>query len=112
MPVGFSTPFGKISRTPWGGNHNSFLLMTAPDENDLPQRSVYEADPLLCRCGQRMRVVEFITQMPTIRKILDHVGRRFEPLKLPGRAEPLFDEPAHDPFPDYGPQQGVRKPDL
>ena len=53
-------------------------------------RRVYEADPLLCRCGQRMRVVGFITQAPVIRKILDHVGRRFEPLVLPGRAPPLF----------------------
>jgi len=48
-------------------------------------RRVYEADPLLCRCGQRMRVVGFITQAPVIRKILDHVGRRFEPLVLPSR---------------------------
>jgi hypothetical protein len=38
-------------------------------------RRVYEVDPLLCRCGQRMRVVGFITQVPVIRKILDHVGR-------------------------------------
>jgi len=52
-------------------------------------RRVYEADPLLCRCGQRMRVVGFITQAPVIRKILDHVGRRFEPLVLPGRAATL-----------------------
>ena len=48
-------------------------------------RRVYEADPLLCRCGQWMRVVGFITQAPVIRKILDHVGRRFEPLVLPSR---------------------------
>lgn len=76
-------------------------------------RKVYEVDPLLCRCGEKMRVVGFVTQAPVIRKILDHVGRRFEPLKLPGRAPPLFeehaqdpfpDESAHDPFPDYGPQ--------
>jgi hypothetical protein len=32
-----------------------------------------------------MRVVGFITQAPVIRKILDHVGRRFEPLVLSGR---------------------------
>jgi hypothetical protein len=67
-------------------------------------RRVYEADPLLCRCGQRMRVVGFVTQVPTIRKILAHVGRRFEPLVLPGRAPPLFPEFSPDPFPDYGPQ--------
>ena len=67
-------------------------------------RRVCEVDPLLCRCGQRMRVVGFITQAPVIRKILDHVGRRFEPLVLPGRAPPLFPEFSLDPFPDYGPQ--------
>jgi len=67
-------------------------------------RRVYEVDPLLCRCGQRMRVVGFITQAPVIRKILDHVGRRFEPPVLPGCAPPLFPEFMPDPFPDYGPQ--------
>jgi len=50
---------------------------------------------------------------------LGHVGRKFDPLKLPGmptsflfdaaegvpsRAPPRFDESAHDPFLDYGPQ--------
>lgn len=75
-------------------------------------RRVYEADPLPCRCGQRMRVVGFITQVPTIRKILHHVGQRFEPLKLPGRAPPLFDYFLNDPFPmTNGPQEEDRKPD-
>ena len=35
-------------------------------------RRVYEVDPLLCRCGERMRVVGFITQPPVILKILHH----------------------------------------
>ena len=30
-------------------------------------------------------MVGFITQVLVIRKILDHVGRRFKPLVLPGR---------------------------
>ena len=67
-------------------------------------RRVYEVDPFLCRCGERMRVVGFITQAPVIRKILDHIGRRFDPPKLPGRSSPLFDDFCPDPFPDYGPQ--------
>jgi hypothetical protein len=67
-------------------------------------RRVYEVDPLLCPCGERMRVVGFITQAPVIRKILDHIGRRFDPLKLPGRSPPLWDDFCPDPFPDYGPQ--------
>jgi hypothetical protein len=42
--------------------------------------------------------------MAVVRRILDHVGRRFDPLKLPARAPPPADDFAHDPFPDYGPQ--------
>jgi len=67
-------------------------------------RRVYEVDPFLCRCGERMRVVGFITHPPIIRKVLDHIGRRFDPLKLPGRSPPLSDDFRPDAFPDYGPQ--------
>ena len=49
----------------------------------------YEVDPLLCPCGERMRVVGFIAQAPVIRKILTHIGRHFDPLKLPGRSPSL-----------------------
>jgi hypothetical protein len=42
-------------------------------------RRVYEVDPFLCRCGERMRVVGFITHPPIIRKVLDHIGRREGP---------------------------------
>jgi hypothetical protein len=34
----------------------------------------------------------------------DHIRRRFDPLKLPGRSPPLGDDFFPDPFPDYGPQ--------
>jgi hypothetical protein len=82
-------------------------------------RHVYETDPMLCRCGERMRVVGFITKVSVVRMILDHVGRKLHPFKLPGmptsflfdaadgvpsRSSPRFDEYAHDPFPDYGSQ--------
>ena len=54
---------------------------------------------------ERMRVVGFITQPPVILKILHHIGRRFDPLKLPGRSPPLLDHFCPDPFPrSYGPQ--------
>ncbi len=56
-------------------------------------------------------VVGFITQAPVIRQILDHVGRCFELLKLPGRTPQLYNDFAHDPFLDYGPQQEDRRPD-
>ena len=39
-------------------------------------RRVYEVDPLLCPCGERMRVVGFLAQAPVIRKILTHIWRR------------------------------------
>jgi len=68
-------------------------------------RRVYEVDPLLCPCGERMRVVGFIAQAPVIRKILTHIGWCFDPLKLPGRSPPRLDDVSHDPFPrTYGPQ--------
>jgi hypothetical protein len=67
-------------------------------------RRVYEVDPFLCRCGERMRVFGFITQPPIILKILHHIGRRFDPLKLPGRSPPMSEDFLPDPFPDYGPQ--------
>ena len=51
-----------------------------------------------------MRVVGFIAQAPVIRKILDHIGRSFDPLKLPGRSPPFLEDFSPDPFPDYGPQ--------
>jgi hypothetical protein len=51
-----------------------------------------------------MRVVGCITQAPVIRKILDHIGRRFDPLNLPGRSPPLWEDCIPNPFPDYGPQ--------
>jgi hypothetical protein len=49
-----------------------------------------------------MRVVGFITQPPVILEILNHIGRRFDPLKLPGRSPPLPDHFCSDPFPGDG----------
>jgi hypothetical protein len=36
--------------------------------------------------------------------VLHHIGRRFDPLKLPGRSPPMSEDFLPDPFPDYGPQ--------
>jgi hypothetical protein len=39
-------------------------------------RRVYEIDPLVCpRCNATMRVISFITQPATIKRILDHLRR-------------------------------------
>jgi hypothetical protein len=52
-----------------------------------------------------MPIVGFITLATVTRKIPDHIGRCFDPLKLPGRLPPLWDEFSPDPFPrTYGPQ--------
>jgi hypothetical protein len=36
-------------------------------------RKIFEADPLLCRCGDRMRIVSFITDPRVIDRILRHL---------------------------------------
>lgn len=39
-------------------------------------RRVYEADPLLCECGQQMRIISFLTQPPVVDKILRHLEQK------------------------------------
>ena len=46
----------------------------------------------------------FETERIHLSAIAAHVGRSFDPLKLPGRLPPLVDDFSPDPFPDYGPQ--------
>jgi len=41
---------------------------------------VGEADPLLCRCGSRMRIVSVIQEPPVVDRILKHVHYCFEVL--------------------------------
>jgi len=36
-------------------------------------RRVYEADPLLCECGQQMRIISFLTDPRVVDKILGHL---------------------------------------
>ena len=36
-------------------------------------RRIYEADPLLCECGRKMRILSFLTDPPVVNKILKHV---------------------------------------
>lgn len=52
-------------------------------------RWIYEADPLLCECGGRMRILSFLTHPPVVEKILAHLER-----KGPGsqRGPPSTDE--------------------
>jgi hypothetical protein len=61
-------------------------------------RKVYEIDPLLCSfCGAEMRIVAFIVELSSLRRILQHLGcqrQRPEPLS---RAPPTGAEPAYAP---------------
>ena len=36
---------------------------------------VYGADPLICRrCGQKLRIIAYITDSLSIKQVLDHLG--------------------------------------
>ena len=56
-------------------------------------KKVYEIDPLLCPfCGSQMKIIAFITDYPTVRRILEHIHmppQRPEPL---AHSPPLQDE--------------------
>jgi hypothetical protein len=56
---------------------------------------IYEALPLACpRCGEPMRLVAFVTEAMTVRRILAHVGEATEPPALsPSRAPPAEEFP-------------------
>ena len=50
-------------------------------------RRIFEVDPLICDCGETMRIISFITNPTAINKILDHLdskGRR--PPRAPPKA--------------------------
>jgi hypothetical protein len=65
---------------------------------------IYEAFPLLCpTCGGEMRIIAFITDAPTVRDILAHLGEpRARPRIAPARGPPLWETAGaeHDPTPD------------
>ncbi len=56
-------------------------------------KRVYEVDPLLCPyCGAEMKIIAFITELPTVCRILEHINmppQRPEPL---AHSPPLQDE--------------------
>ncbi len=56
-------------------------------------RRVFEVDVLVCPCGGRRRMTAMITQPPTIRRILSHLGLQTTgPSLAPARPppEPVF----------------------
>ena len=65
---------------------------------------IYEVFPLRCSlCGAEMRIIAFITDGPTLRDILDHLGEPTAPPRIaPARRPPLWEATgaAHDPSAD------------
>lgn len=65
---------------------------------------IYEVLPLVCpNCGGAMRIIAFITDGPTLRDILDHLGEPTAPPRIaPARGPPLWEATgaAHDPSAD------------
>ena len=54
---------------------------------------IYEALPLVCpNCQAQMRIIAFITDAGTVRKILDHFGESTQPPRIaPARGPPLWE---------------------
>ena len=65
---------------------------------------IYEVFPLVCsRCGAEMRIIAFITNGPTVRDILVHLGEPTAPPRIaPARGPPLWEAAGaeHDPAAD------------
>jgi uncharacterized Zn finger protein (UPF0148 family) len=72
---------------------------------------IYEAFPLACPvCGSPMTIIAFITDLPVVHHILDHIGEpstlpRISPARGPpeweGWDESSGQEPGFDPAPEY-----------
>ncbi len=74
---------------------------------------IYEVFPLVCpTCGGAMRILAFITDAPTVRAILAHLGEPTAPPRIPpARGPPLWEaadvaqdsppDPALQPAPAY-----------
>jgi len=80
-------------------HRHRYLGVLAPNSPLLAR--IYEVRPLLCPlCGAEMRIIAFITDGPTVRDILGHLGERAAPPRIaPPRGPPLweFADAEHDP---------------
>jgi hypothetical protein len=58
---------------------------------------IYEVFPLLCPlCGGTVQIISFVTEAPTVRHILEHIGEPVEPPRIsPARGPPIWDEEIH-----------------
>jgi len=66
---------------------------------------IYEAFPLAFRiCHAEMRIIAFINEAATVKKILDLIGEVTQPPRIaPARGPPLWDAGA-EPGPGPGPE--------
>jgi hypothetical protein len=73
---------------------------------------IYEVFPLLCpMCGGTIRIISFVTETPTIHRILEHIGEPTEPPKIaPARGPPDWDEGSHQD--SYGDPLAQSAPDY
>ena len=57
---------------------------------------IYAALPLLCRlCHGQMRIIAFVNDAGTVKKILDHIGESTQPPRIaPARGPPLWEAAA------------------
>ena len=65
-------------------------------------QQVCEADPLLCECGSKFKVISVIearTRSDVVGKFLKHINFVFEVLQLPAHPPPI---PVGSPEPDSG----------
>ena len=90
----------------------------APATEEAPHRAVarylwamllariYEALPLSCPiCHSEMRIIAFINEPSTVRKILDHIGEATQPPPItPARGPPLWEAAAASEQADNDPQ--------
>ena len=55
---------------------------------------IYEVFPLLCPlCGRTVQIISFVTETPSVRRILEHIGEPMEPPRVsPARGPPIWDE--------------------
>ena len=81
------------------------LLVEATSEDAPPRRAashylwamllarIYETLPLVCpNCQSPMRIIAFIVDAGTVRKILDHLGETAQPPRIaPARGPPLWE---------------------
>jgi hypothetical protein len=72
---------------------------------------IYEAFPLACPiCHAEMRIIAFINEAATVKKILDHIGESTQPPRIaPARGPPLWEaaeSAGNDPQWDAGAEPG------